>query len=143
VVSIPEGKQDELAKAYEQALKDRKLMPKEGTERQRMELAYITMKLNEYVGEKKKLDENGQKFIGDRKTAHRQDGYFDYAELLLQLAIVLASISMLSKARWPYFISLALAIVGLTIAIGGFVIPKHAPTVHIPLIDPKHDDAGH
>lgn len=143
VVSVPEGKQDEMAKQYEAALKDRKLMPQDQAERQRMRLAFITTKLSEYVGEKKKLDEKGKEYIAERKLAHRKDGYFDYAELFLQLGIVLASISMLSKARWPYSISLLLAVIGLTLTLGGFVIPSHAPNVHVPLIDPKHDDTGH
>jgi hypothetical protein len=140
VVSVPEEKREAWAKEYDNALKDRKLMPVDPAERQRKRLAYITTKLSEYVGEKKKLDENGQKYIADRKTAHRMDGYFDYAELSLQLAIVLASISMLSKAKWPWSISLLLAILGLAITAGGFIIPKHMPKVHIPLIDPEHHE---
>jgi ABC-type multidrug transport system fused ATPase/permease subunit len=138
VVMVPEGKLKELAKTYEQGLKDRKLLPADVGERQRQRLAYISTKLDEYVGEKKALDEKGKEYISERKLAHRKDGYFDFAELFLQIAIVLASISMLSKARWPYSISLVLAVIGLVLAIGGFVIPTQFPGVHIPFIDAAH-----
>jgi hypothetical protein len=144
-VSVPAGKQAELAAAYAKAQADRTLMPADQADRQRMRLAYITTKLNEYVDEKKALDEKGKAYIARRRLSHRMDGYFDYAELLLQLAILLASISILSKARWPWVISLVLAAGGLIITAGGFVIPKHAPAVHVPIIDPPHDgeSGGH
>ncbi|MEO2092352.1 MAG: DUF4337 domain-containing protein, partial [Gemmataceae bacterium] len=129
VVTIPDGKQDELAKGYEKGLKDRKLMPPDAADRQRMRLAYITTKLGEYVDEKKALDEKGQAFIAVRKLAHRKDGYFDYAELCLQLAIVLASISMLSKARWPWSISLLLAVVGLLLTLNGYFLVFSVPFI--------------
>lgn len=112
----------------------------EPTEKQKQRLAHVTKKLTEYEKEKKELLDEGTALKKERKTAHRMDGYFDYAELLLQLAIVLASISMLSKARWPWAVSLLLAAVGLAITAGGFVIPKHAPTVHLPFIDPAHPE---
>jgi len=44
----------------------------------------------------------------------------------------LAYISMRSKARWPCAVSLVLAVVGLALAAGGYVIPEHLPTVHLP-----------
>jgi hypothetical protein len=141
-ISVPEDKREEWAKEYDKALKDRKLMPKDTAERQKKRLAYITTKLDEYAKEKKDLDDKGKAYIAERKLNHRKDGYFDYAELFLQLAIVLASISMLSKARWPYTISLLLAVIGLILTAGGFVIPKYAPGIHVPLIDAAHHEEG-
>lgn len=82
-------------------------------------------------------------FDKSRAIAHRKDGYFDYAELALQFAIVMASISMLSKARWPFLIAVVLALVGMALTAGGYIIPEKAPNIHIPLIDPEHHEEKH
>jgi hypothetical protein len=53
------------------------------------------------------------------------------------LAIVLASVSMLSKARWPWTVSLVLAAVGLLLTLNGYFL-----LVSVPGIDTAAHAAG-
>ena len=50
---------------------------------------------------------------------------------------------MLSKARWPFLIAVVLALVGMALTAGGYIIPEKAPNIHIPLIDPEHHEEKH
>jgi hypothetical protein len=107
------------------------------SEQQKQRLDLVTKKLAEYEKEKADLKQQGDDFTAKRTLNHRKDGYFDIAELFLQLAIVLASISMLSKARWPWTISLLLAVVGLLLTLNGYFL-----VVSVPGIDAAAHGAG-
>ncbi len=50
----------------------------------------------------------------------RKDPYFDFAEVAFQIAIVLASVAMLSGKRWAFYGSLGLAVLGVLLAVNGF-----------------------
>ena len=129
---------------YEEiTFKRTKPQTKDNAERQKLRLGYITNKLNEYRTEKPEIRGMAEAFDKSRAVAHRKDGYFDYAELALQFAIVMASISMLSKARWPFLIAVVLALIGMALTAGGYIIPEKAPNIHIPLIDPEHHEEKH
>ena len=56
----------------------------------------------------------------ERDVASRRDPYFDYAEVLLQISIVLASVAMLSGKRWAFYASLALAGLGALLCANGY-----------------------
>ena len=129
---------EDLTKAYQAAQKDRKLSPTDRAARQKQRLAHVVTKLTEYESEKKELSDKAREKEKDRDTAHRKDPYFDYAEMLLQIGVVLASISMLSKARWPYAVSLLLAFVGLLLTLNGYFL-----VAQVPLIDSGAGHAGH
>jgi Domain of unknown function (DUF4337) len=120
--------------------KQTKPQVKDNAERQKLRLGYITTKLKEYRKEKPEIKETAEKYEKARALAHRKDGYFDYAELALQFAILLASIAMLAKVRWPVMFSIVLAVIGLALTAGGYIIPAHAPNIHVPLIDPEHHE---
>jgi hypothetical protein len=82
-------------------------------------------KLEEYAKEKPELMSKAQEHEKARTKAHKQDGYFDYAELLLQISIVLASVAMLSKAKWPWFTSLVLVLIATILTINGYTLMFH------------------
>ena len=50
----------------------------------------------------------------------RKDPYFDFAEVSFQIAIVLASVAMLSHKRWAFWLSVTLAAIGILLTINGF-----------------------
>lgn len=129
---------EKLAKDYLNAQKDKKLTAADTSERQRQRLAFVVTKLAEYETEKKELSEGAREKEADRDTAHRKDPYFDYAEMVLQIGVVLASISMLSKARWPYLVSLVLCVVGLFLTLNGYLL-----FARVPLIDSGPAVGGH
>jgi hypothetical protein len=50
----------------------------------------------------------------------RKDPYFDFAEVMFQLAIVLASVAMLAEKKWAFVLSLILAVCAFILMINGF-----------------------
>jgi hypothetical protein len=61
----------------------------------------------------------------------RKDPYFDFAEVGFQLAIVLASVAMLSGRRWAFAASLGLAVLAALLTVNGFAL-----VVAVPGLDP-------
>jgi hypothetical protein len=66
----------------------------------------------------------------DRDLHRTKDPYFDYAEVLLQIAIVMASIAILATSRPLYIFSLGLAILGAFLTLNGFLLFMRIPFLH-------------
>ena len=84
-------------------------------------------KAEEYTHDKHEIKEKAEELEKERDVAARKDPYFDYAEALLQIAIVLSSVAMLSGKKWPYWTSLALAGIGLVLCVNGFALLVKLP----------------
>jgi hypothetical protein len=83
-------------------------------------IAQYRKKAETYKAEKEEIMAEAKKFEEERDTAARRDPYFDYAEVLLQISIVLASIAMLSGKRWSFYLSIVLALVGAFLCVNGY-----------------------
>jgi hypothetical protein len=57
-----------------------------------------------------------------RDHALKQDPYFDYAEVFLQIAIVLASVAIVSGISWLVLGSALLGVIGTLLMINGFTL---------------------
>ena len=57
-----------------------------------------------------------------RDHAGRQDPYFDYGEALLEIAIVLASVSMVAQRRWVLWLSYGFALTAIMLAVNAFFL---------------------
>ena len=62
-----------------------------------------------------------------RDHALKQDPYFDYAEALLQIGIVLISVAIVADAVWLSFFGGALGILGTLLMINGFTLLVEIP----------------
>jgi hypothetical protein len=62
-----------------------------------------------------------------RDHALAQDPYFDYAEALLQIAIVLISVSIVAEQVWLSFIGGGLGIIGALLTLNGFLLLVKIP----------------
>jgi K+-sensing histidine kinase KdpD len=69
-------------------------------------------------------------------TMQQKDPYFDFAEVVFQISIVLASVSMLSGKKWAFILSLVLALIGVFLTFNGFTL-----LVHVPFLE--HGGGGH
>jgi hypothetical protein len=69
---------------------------------------------------KKELLAKARAHDAKREQALRQDPYFDYAEVLLQIAIVLVSVSIVADQRWLTLVGGALGAIGALLMINGF-----------------------
>jgi hypothetical protein len=114
----------ELALAEPGALK--------GAERQKFEA--LAKKFGEeekrYNSEKKDIEKDARKLEHERDRNRDKDPYFDYAEVLLQIAIVMASVSILATSRPMFLFSLALALGGALLAVNGYILWFRFPFLH-------------
>ena len=84
-----------------------------------------TAKLTSDPDRKEGLDElfvKGKALEEQRDWALRQDPYFDWAQALLQIAIVLASISIVSGSRPLVWMSGTLGVIGAVMTLNGFTM---------------------
>src|SRR5216117_3085742 len=65
-----------------------------------------------YNTEKKEIEQEAKKLEQDRDLYRTKDPYFDYAEVLLQIAIVCSSVAILAESRPMVVLSAVLAITG-------------------------------
>jgi hypothetical protein len=80
-----------------------------------------------YGTEKKEIEEEAKKLESERDRNRKKDPYFDYAEVLLQIAIVMASISILSSSRQVFYLALISAILGSMLCLNGYLLIVHIP----------------
>jgi hypothetical protein len=57
-----------------------------------------------------------------RDTAQRKDPYFDFAEALIQIAIVLASVSLITRTSLLLIVSFAMSGLGVFLSANGFLL---------------------
>jgi hypothetical protein len=75
---------------------------------------------------KNELMAKARKYEAIRDHAAQQDPYFDYAEALMQIAIVLASASIVARRRWVLWL-------GYLFATGGLLLLANAYTLLVDL----------
>ena len=97
-------------------------------------LARFAEEEKRYNAEKKDIEKQAKALEHERDVNRSKDPYFDYAEVLLQIAIVLSSISILSRSRPTFVFSVVLALCGALLALNGFTllarVPFLEPSVH-------------
>jgi hypothetical protein len=76
---------------------------------------------------KKELLARARDYEAKRDHALRQDPYFDYAEALLQIAIVLISVAIIANLAWLAFLGGAIGLVGSLLTINGFFLLVDIP----------------
>ena len=84
--------------------------------------AKLTDEEKRYNTEKKEIEQEAKKLEQERDLYRTKDPYFDYAEVLLQIAIVMASIAILATSRPLFFFSLGLAGLGAFLTLNGFML---------------------
>jgi hypothetical protein len=80
--------------------------------------------------DKKEIEPKARAFEHERDVNQAKDPYFDYAEVLLQISIVCASVSILSTSRPMFWFSTALAALGGVSALNGFLLFFRLPFLH-------------
>lgn len=82
------------------------------------------------AADKKEIEKDARTHEQARDTNRAKDPYFDFAEVLLQIAIVTASVSILSSSRPVFRFSMVLAIAGALLAANGFFLLARLPLLH-------------
>jgi hypothetical protein len=80
-----------------------------------------------YKAEKKDIEKEAKQLEHERDVWQVKDPYFLFAEAVLQIAIVMASVSILSRSGVIFGFSLALAGAGALLTANGFVLLFQLP----------------
>jgi len=83
-----------------------------------------------YNEEKKKIEAAARHLEAERDKNQNKDPYFDYAEVLLQISIVLASISILAVSRPVYYFAICSASLGTLMMLNGYLLLFRLPFLH-------------
>lgn len=83
-----------------------------------------------YADEKKKIEQNAKALEEVRDLNMTKDPYFDYSEVLLQISIVLASISILAASAGVFYFALIAAGLGTVLMINGYLLIFRIPFFH-------------
>ncbi len=90
-------------------------------------LRKMTTEEARYGAEKKEIEKEAKHLEHERDVNRAKDPYFDYAEVLLQIAIVLASIAILAHSRLMFGFALVSATLGALLAVNGFLLLMRLP----------------
>lgn len=107
-----EGVSDEVREHYE------RLRKKVGEEEKR------------YNQEKKEIEAEARRLEHERDVNRDKDPYFDYAEVLLQIAIVMSTVSILATSAPMYVFSVIVAATGALLSLNGFLLILRVPFLH-------------
>lgn len=102
----------------------------EAAERFRSTVKTLSDEEVRYNAEKKDIEQAAIKLEKERDVNRSKDPYFDYAEVLLQIAIVMASVAILSSSRAVFYFSLVAACLGVLLSINGFTLFVMLPFLH-------------
>jgi hypothetical protein len=80
-----------------------------------------------YAKEKKDIEGEAKKAEHERDLNKRRDPYFDFAEVLLQISIVMASIAIISSSFPVFCFSLVVAAMGTIFSFNGFTLIFRVP----------------
>jgi hypothetical protein len=80
--------------------------------------------------DKKDIEKEARKHEKERDVNRDRDPYFDYAEVLLQIAIVCSSVAILSASRAMFWFSSVLAVLGALLTVNGFGLFLRVPFLH-------------
>ncbi len=85
-------------------------------------LAQLAENEERYDREKEDIKKEAREAEKDRDRNRTKDPYFDYAAVMLQIAIVMSSISILSSSRHLFALSAVLAVLGTSLSLWGFLL---------------------
>jgi hypothetical protein len=83
-----------------------------------------------YNTEKKDIETDARRLEHERDVYQARDPYFLLAEALLQIAIVMSSVSILARSRTIFLFSLVLAVAGSILTANGYLLAFTLPFLH-------------
>lgn len=90
----------------------------------------MTAEEERYHTEKQEIEKEAKKLEHERDLNRFKDPYFDYGEVLLQIAIVMSSIAIIATSRPISIFALVAAGLGVLFSLNGFLLIFHLPFFH-------------
>jgi hypothetical protein len=75
-----------------------------------------------YTKEQSEIEEQAKDLEKESALAQRKANRFDLGEVFLEVALVISSLSLLSRKRFYWFLGIASGIAGLGVAATGFLL---------------------
>jgi hypothetical protein len=85
---------------------------------------------SKFANDKKEIEQEARNLEKERDINRSKDPYFEYAEVLLQIAIVMASVSIISASRAVFGFSLLVASLGTIMCANGYLQIFTLPFMH-------------
>jgi hypothetical protein len=104
-----------------------KLMTAEARKHYEEQIKKIGEEEERYKKEKLPIEQEAKKLESERDINRSKDPYFDYAEVLLQISIVLASIAILSSSHAVFAFSMVSAVIGSVLSVNGYLLIFRIP----------------
>ena len=83
-----------------------------------------------FAKEKKEIMQKARELEKERDKSRSKDPYFEYAEVLLQIAIIMASVSILADSLGVFFFSVLFALSGAFMCANGYLQFLLIPFLH-------------
>ncbi|HMK60600.1 MAG TPA: DUF4337 domain-containing protein [Dissulfurispiraceae bacterium] len=93
-------------------------------------LNYVSDQAVRYADEKKEIEQKAKELDRERDINRAKDPYFDYGEVMLQIAIVMSSISIVSSSRPNFYVALIAASIGAVFTLNGYLMFFRIPFFH-------------
>ncbi len=90
-------------------------------------LKQMTEEEKRYGVEKKEIEKQARHLEHETDLNRKKDPYFDFAEVLLQIAIAMSAITILAHSRRVFIFAIVAAILGALLSINGFLMLVHLP----------------
>jgi hypothetical protein len=83
-----------------------------------------------FRSEKTAIENEAKRLESERDVSSSRDPYFDYAEVLLQIAIVMSSISILAGSSMIFRFAIVSAVLGGIFSLNGYLLLFRIPFFH-------------
>ena len=80
--------------------------------------------------DKQEISAEAKKQEHERDVNRAKDPYFDFAEALLQISIVMSSVSIIANSRPVFIFSIGAAVLGSLLTLNGFLLLFRLPFLH-------------
>jgi len=98
-----------------------KTLSPESVEKVNASIQVLAGQESKFADDKKEIEHEARKLEKERDIYRSRDPYFEYAEVLLQIAIVMASVSIISASRAVFCFSVLVALLGAFMCANGYL----------------------
>ena len=102
----------------------------ESAEKVKASIETLARQESKFANDKKEIEQEARKLEKERDINRSRDPYFEYGEVLLQIAIVMASVSIIAASRAVFGFSIAAALLGAVMCANGYLQIFALPFLH-------------
>jgi len=78
--------------------------------------------IERYEKDKDRISEKAKEFENDRAVVSRREDRFDAGEVILEIALIICSLTLLTKGKAFWYSGIAIGVAGFFVGISGFLV---------------------